>query len=296
MVKSQSKRLFVLSNTLLRQSCTVLFKKSLVAMAIFTLSASLSLTAQGNTPTPLAPNEIITDTTKVLTTRLKKITKEERKIPLTYETIVREVLVPIIDFNTFTKLMMGKKVYQSSSPEQIEKFTHTFSENLIKTYSIGLSLYTNEGIEVYEFDPSTDIKGNKAKVKADLITADRRIPVSFSFRRNKSEEWKVINITLMGINIGTVFKGMFQEILERNNNDMTLVLANWDKEINKSVSGVLDSVGVDENVDSLTKRANENLKKCGSAICEGDTLEVNGSEAKYEDGKVKYKGGETKVK
>ena len=59
---------------------------------------------------------------------------------------------------------------------------------------------------------------------------------------------------------------MFKEILDRNNNDVKQVIANWDSEINRSVSGIF---GKDEKeVERLREKAKQNLEKCGAAICD----------------------------
>lgn len=212
------------------------------------------------------PHKMIEVTTTSLTSRLTNLTDEQRKDPSSFEKIVREVIVPIIDFDTFTKLMMGKSAFLQASKEERKTFSHNFSENLIQTYSMGLSLYKNQKIELKPFE-AKDLQGNKARVYVELVTADnKRYPMSFSFRKNKSGEWKAINIVIAGVNMGKVFQGMFKEILARNDGDVSKVIVNWNTEINRSVSGIF---GKDENdVDNIRAQAQENLKKCGVAICD----------------------------
>jgi phospholipid transport system substrate-binding protein len=46
-------------------------------------------------------------------------------------------------------------------------------------------------------------------------------------RKEKSGDWKLINVVLNGVNLGQSFIGQFKASLKKYNGDIDKVIANW---------------------------------------------------------------------
>jgi ABC-type transporter MlaC component len=44
---------------------------------------------------------------------------------------------------------------------------------------------------------------------------------------NENDEWKLKNLSLMGINLGRQYFAQFSALMTQHNNDIDLVLENW---------------------------------------------------------------------
>ena len=132
---------------------------------------------------------------------------------------------PIVDFQRIARNVMGK-YYKVSTSSQRERFSEAFRASLLNTYSKTLIEFKDEKIVV--LPPKNKSKSpNKVKVGIEIITSSRSYPGVYSMYLDKNNEWKIINIVINGVNLGLTFRSQFYSLMDKNNNDISVVIDKW---------------------------------------------------------------------
>ena len=48
---------------------------------------------------------------------------------------------------------------------------------------------------------------------------------------DKEGKWKIINIEINGMNLGKIFRNQFYSLMEKNSEDIDLVIQNWEASV-----------------------------------------------------------------
>ena len=132
---------------------------------------------------------------------------------------------PIVDFQRIARNVMGKH-YKVSTSAQRDRFSEAFRASLLNTYSKTLIEFKDEKIIV--LPPKNKSRSpNKVKVDIEIITSSKSYPGVYSMYLDKNNEWKIINIVVNGINLGLTFRSQFYSLMEKNNNDISVVIDKW---------------------------------------------------------------------
>jgi len=132
---------------------------------------------------------------------------------------------PIVDFKRIARNVMGKH-YKVSTTSERDRFSEAFRTSLLNTYSKTLIEFKDERIIV--LPPKSKSKSpNKMKVDIEIITSSKTYPGVYSMYLDKNNEWKIINIVVNGINLGLTFRSQFYSLMEKNNNDISVVIDKW---------------------------------------------------------------------
>ena len=129
---------------------------------------------------------------------------------------------PIVDFQRIARNVMGKH-YKVSTSSQRDRFSEAFRASLLNTYSKTLIEFKDEKIIVLP-PKNKSITPNKVKVDIEIITSSKSYPGVYSMYLDKNNEWKIINIVVNGINLGLTFRSQFYSLMEKNNNDISVVI------------------------------------------------------------------------
>src|ERR1051326_4683627 len=81
-----------------------------------------------------APEQIVRKTTDDVLDAIKSEAHKSKPDPRVAQRLVTEKILPIIDFPTFAKLVLGTN-WQSATPAQRDRFTSEFQSMLIRTYA-----------------------------------------------------------------------------------------------------------------------------------------------------------------
>ena len=153
-----------------------------------------------------------------------KDTLEKEGGPEKYFDAVEGVLVPIVDFDYIARGVMGDYGKQASE-EQRERFAKTFQRGLVTTYAKGLAGYGDHDIQVVP--PEGDVEGKRSvSVVLKVQGGDTTNTLSFSMKLNRSNEWKLTNMVLNGINLGKTFRNQFAQAMNKSG-DLDQVIDNW---------------------------------------------------------------------
>ena len=138
---------------------------------------------------------------------------------------ISDVFGSIVDFKRISRNVMGKYA-KDASPKQLEDFSAVFENSLLDTYASTLIEFKDEKINVLPpADPSK--LQTKTKVNIEILTSSNTYPGRYSMYLDKDNDWKIINIEINGMNLGKIFRNQFYSLMEKNKEDINLVIENW---------------------------------------------------------------------
>ena len=159
----------------------------------------------------------------VLVVRAKQDIYEEN--PEEFIKAISFALQPLVDFKRISRNVMGR-YYKDANKEQIEKFNKVFKASLLETYSKTLAEFKDEEILV-----SSEVKksprGNREKVSLQIVTSTKVYPAIYDMYLNKQGQWKLINIVINGVNLGLTFRNQFYSLMEKEGNNLDVVIERW---------------------------------------------------------------------
>ena len=159
----------------------------------------------------------------VLVVRAKQGIYEEN--PEEFIKAISFALQPLVDFKRISRNVMGR-YYKDANKEQIEKFNKVFKTSLLKTYSKTLAEFKDEQILVSS-QVKKSPKGNREKVSLQIVTSTKIYPAVYDMYRNTQGQWKLINIVINGVNLGLTFRNQFYSLMEKEGNNLDVVIERW---------------------------------------------------------------------
>ncbi|SUZ76517.1 uncharacterized protein METZ01_LOCUS29371 [marine metagenome] len=159
----------------------------------------------------------------VLVVRAKQDIYEEN--PEEFIKAISFALQPLVDFKRISRNVMGR-YYKDANKEQIEKFNKVFKASLLDTYSKTLAEFKDEEILVSS-EVKKSPKGNREKVSLQIVTSTKVYPAIYDMYLNKQGQWKLINIVINGVNLGLTFRNQFYSLMEKEGNNLDVVIERW---------------------------------------------------------------------
>lgn len=205
------------------------FLRYLVALWFVSLASVYAVASQAQAPDKLVENVTEALLSDIATYReaLDKAGSEAQKQALLDDFYQRltATLEPVVDFRWIALNVMGPYRKQATS-EQRRQFRDVFTRGLVETYGRGLLTYSDQEIIVF---PLKDELAGKRKVvvSQEIQGADQSYPLLYSMGLNKEGSWKVINVVINGINLGSTFRNQFVQAANKYNGDIDKVIANW---------------------------------------------------------------------
>ncbi len=176
------------------------------AGVVFTANGVLAAEpAQASEP---SAHETIRATSNQLVTLIDEARGYVKEDPERYHAQVQALLDPVVDFDSFSRLVMASH-YKRASAEQRRRFADTFKSSLVKTYASALMEFSNEEIKV--LDPTRAPRDpRRPTVDMEITTASGAVyPLSYTMGKNKVGDWQMKNIIINGINLGLTFRNQF---------------------------------------------------------------------------------------
>ena len=131
----------------------------------------------------------------------------------------------IVDFKRISRNVMGKYA-KDATTNQLEDFSEVFEKSLLDTYASTLVEFKDEKINVLPpISPANSKK--KVRVNIEIVTSSSTYPGRYSMYLDKNNDWKIINIEINGMNLGKIFRNQFYSLMEKNKEDINLVIEKW---------------------------------------------------------------------
>ena len=151
--------------------------------------------------------------------------------PALLEERVNAILTGVVDFDDFSKKVMGK-YYRRASPDQRTRFASVTKDTLLKTYGSSLLELDADRINVLPLGPQG--RGKETKVDVDFqMESGGMLNISFYMEESKPGNWMLSNVVINNINFGLTFRKQFGVMMEQNKNDIESAISAWRESLAK---------------------------------------------------------------
>lgn len=121
-------------------------------------------------------------------------------------TLVEQKVSPHFDFNRMTALAMGAN-WRKATPEQQQRLVEEFRTLLVRTYSVALTAYRDQAIEVkpgraQRNDAEAVVRSEVKQPGADAVTID------YSMAKTPAG-WKVYDVAIAGASLVATYRESF---------------------------------------------------------------------------------------
>lgn len=199
----------------------------LVSSLMFISIASVAETTVVDNRFESKPHQIVQELTVKVIDVVESSGLDPAKDPEGFVEALSEVLDPVIAFEFIARQVMGNHA-KSVAVEQVSQFSESFKLGLVNTYGKGVSGFDDLTITV--LPPVADAApSRRVSVVQELKALNGTNEVTYIMGQNKSKEWKVINIYLNGVNLGSTFRTQFAATVKKNNGDVDKTINEWGK-------------------------------------------------------------------
>lgn len=153
--------------------------------------------------------------------------------PERYYGALETVLDRSIDFHRFARGVMGvhaneqrlgSEAEKAALRAEVDRFAVSIRRSLMVTYAKAVVLFSGEKITA---------KQQPAAANARSVTVEQLIQkgsdthvVHYSLRQD-GDAWKIFNVTVNGINMGTMYRNRFAEAVEQERGNVSAVIDRW---------------------------------------------------------------------
>jgi len=150
---------------------------------------------------------------------LREHDSELRSNPERLHALVEELLVPHIELEVVSRLVLGKQ-WRKFSPEQRSRFTREFKGMLIRFYSSALLEYA--GFRFRFYTPRIKKGVRRLVVRSEVMRSGGQ-PHSVNYSMIlRNGEWKIYDLTIDGVSVVTTYRSGFAEEIRRGGPDSLL--------------------------------------------------------------------------
>ncbi len=194
------------------------------ARAFLLLGLMCLMSVAGVNAEESTPEQVVENATQALVAAAKAYAEDDNK--QAFDDSVMAALDPVVAFEYIARGVMGKLYFKVATSEQREAFAETFKGVLVGTYAKGIATYANSTIVVL---PSGSPLGDSRKetVVQEVSHDGATHQLSYSMGKNKEGKWKLLNVTLNGVNLGRSFGSQFSQLADKHAGDIDKVIENW---------------------------------------------------------------------
>ena len=160
-----------------------------------------------------APMVLIKTTSDDVLAAIKDNSEKIKTDPKLVSGLVEKMVLPHIDFQTMSKLVLAVNWRKASAAQQAA-FTQEFRELLVRTYSKSLGEYDGQKVTYFPMRAETDPK--EALVRTEIqAKSGMPIPVAYRLRKNEQGAWKIIDVVIDEVSLVTNYRNTFAQDVQR---------------------------------------------------------------------------------
>ncbi|MEJ2059679.1 MAG: ABC transporter substrate-binding protein [Gammaproteobacteria bacterium] len=182
-----------------------LIKRSL---AVWLVAAFVSVSAWAGDAS--APQALVKQTADKVLKILNDNPGKAKNDPQFLYGLVDKVILPVVDFNAMSKLILGVN-WRSATPQQRSDFQTAFQTLLVRTYTRSLAEYSGKTIRYLPSRPSSNPRF--AQVDTEILQGSGKpnLPVTYRLIKTRSGDWKVYDIVIDGLSLVTNYRSTYQQ-------------------------------------------------------------------------------------
>lgn len=199
------------------------------------LALMVILPVWSHADTAETPYSVVKSTTDALLADLKINKDKYKQDPQLFYQAMNGILAPVVDVEGISRGVMTVRFAEQASPEQMVRFQENFKQGLMQFYGNALLEYNNQSIRIL---PETRQRNPKrAEVQMEVTDTNGTVyPMSYTMEL-KNGQWQVRNVIINGINIGKLFRDQFAEAMQKNRNNLDVVINDWANIVGKAKEG-----------------------------------------------------------
>jgi len=178
------------------------------------------------------PYEMIQSSASTTFSRMKEEQAQIQANPEHLRTIMRENLLPNVDYRFAAFMSLGNRVKTVPAAKRNE-FVEVFREYLVTTYANALGYYDNQTVI---FEPAGDYQGKRTVTIRAVIQDEGRPDIKIAFKvrfDNRKNKWGAYDMVAEGISLLSSQRSEFETILRQDGIDTVIAL--MQEKINKPI-------------------------------------------------------------
>lgn len=137
--------------------------------------------------------------------------KSNLKRGATVHSIVRGTLLPYVDLDRMSALVVGPRYWRAASSAQKSQFKREFTRMVISTYAAALSSYNGDRVLFYPLRGGAG-SGNVSVRSVIVRSTGQRIPVSYNLARSGGG-WRIYDFSVENVSIVRSYNAQFAGVL-----------------------------------------------------------------------------------
>ena len=140
--------------------------------------------------------------------------KSRLKQPGIVDSIVRRTLVPYVDLNRMSALVVGPNYWRTATNAQKVQFKSEFTRMVISTYAAAISSYNGDRVLFYPLRGG--YSGRTVQVRSVIVRrSGQRIPVSYNLAQERGG-WRVYDFSIENVSIVRSYRAQFAGVLSNS--------------------------------------------------------------------------------
>lgn len=188
------------------------FKKALLKLIYTSLLVFIASSSYAQSVN--APYNLVETVMQKTFARIKAEKASQQEDNKALEMIVSEELMPHVD-HTYAGLYVLGSHAGNAKREQVVAYLQVFQRHLVKSYAGALKYYQQQEVQLLpsKLPEGTDMVQIKALVKEK---GEPDIQVTFKVRRDKTGQWKAIDMIVEGVSLLQSKKSEFASVLRKD--------------------------------------------------------------------------------
>jgi len=200
-----------------------LFSRMLKFMSVLVVLSTQINLLQGQSMSALETAELGVNTLLETAIESKSLFLTDRE---QYFEKIESVLEGFVDFSAVARVVMSRFDEQANI-DQRARFADILRSSLTRFYGASLVSYQGEELiflpqENKELGPRDDVV-----VSMELTGGSMELQLQYQMFINDSDDWKLKNLSLAGINLGRQYFAQFSALMTEYDNNIDSVLDNW---------------------------------------------------------------------
>lgn len=191
--------------------------KALMFLLVVAYLFSNGVSAQSKADDPVS---LVQDTTGRIFANVADNLEEYTANPEALQTLVRQDLMPLLDINYASRLVLGR-AGRGLSQEKINEFAVCMSNLLITRYSKGLLYFSSAAaLQVLPQRGKLNDKLTRVRTRVKLPNG-REAPIDYAFHKTP-EGWKAFDVIVEGISYVTTYRNQIMPEVQTDGIDSVI--------------------------------------------------------------------------
>ena len=215
-----------------------------LARLLVVILANITIWAQAENPIQASagPAKVITEVTEQVMRVVAEADTYFDQDPDRYYREIDSALAAVVDWRGFATAVMGEYYSRGRSMDpdgranlkrQRDEFAQTLREGLIRSYAKGLLAFGGAEMVVEGVEASPQSARIASVTQQVHGEADRVYTIRYQMGQYKDGSWRLRNLIIETINLGEIYRNQFFALAKDANEDLDLVIAQWNKTISK---------------------------------------------------------------